>query len=48
MQIATINEAKNTAVVVGNYYKIDAGDSNGLVGAGSGIVDGGIVLPYQL
>lgn len=40
MQIATINETKNQAVVVGNYYKINGADSDGLIGTGSGIKDG--------
>lgn len=48
MQIATVNEAKNTAVVVGNYYKINAADSDGLIGSGSGVYDGGTTLPYSL
>lgn len=39
MQIATINEAKNQAVVVGNYYKINVADSDGLIGSGSWISD---------
>ncbi|MDD3144724.1 MAG: type II secretion system protein [Candidatus Gracilibacteria bacterium] len=49
MQIATVNEAKNSAVVVGNYYKINVTtDSDGLIGAGSGVYDGGTTLPYSL
>lgn len=40
MQIATINETKNQAVVVGNYYEINPTlDSAGLIGAGTWVTN---------
>lgn len=48
MQIATVSEATNSAVVVGNYYKMKAADSAGIIKNASWaiVVDGTNVLPY--
>ena len=47
MQIATFSEAKNSAVVVGNYYKMQSGDSESLIKNGSNFVtNAGNTLPY--
>ncbi|MDD2907973.1 MAG: type II secretion system protein [Candidatus Gracilibacteria bacterium] len=51
VQIATINEEKNIAVVKGNYYMIDKiNDSPSIIKNASGdfVVDGMNVLPYDL
>lgn len=49
MQIATVSEAKNSAVVVGNYYKMNTStDSDSIIKNGSNfVVDDGAVLPYD-
>ncbi len=39
MQIATISESQNQAKVVGNYFKFDSGDSDGLIGNGAGLTN---------
>jgi len=48
MQISTVSEALNNAVVVGNYYKMNTLDSDWLIGSGSWLIEGGSTLPYSL
>lgn len=49
IQVATVSEALNNAVVVGNYYKISPStDSAGLIGSGTWIFEGSSTLPYSL
>jgi len=48
IQVATINEEKNEAVVIWNYYKIQSSDSPSLILNLNNefVVDGGVDLPY--
>ncbi|MDD2907072.1 MAG: type II secretion system protein [Candidatus Gracilibacteria bacterium] len=48
IQVATISEEKNEAVVIGNYYKIQSLDSPSLILNldNEFVVDGGVDLPY--
>ncbi|MDD3144849.1 MAG: type II secretion system protein [Candidatus Gracilibacteria bacterium] len=51
LQIATVNEERNEAVVKGNYYMIDiVNDSPSIIKNSSGnfVVDGNINLPYAI
>ncbi|MDD2907974.1 MAG: type II secretion system protein [Candidatus Gracilibacteria bacterium] len=51
IQIATLSEERNQAVLKGNYYLLDvANDSPSLVKDGSGtfVTDGGTNVPYSL
>ncbi|MDD3144850.1 MAG: type II secretion system protein [Candidatus Gracilibacteria bacterium] len=51
LQIATLSEEKNQAVVKGNYYLLDTiNDSPSIIknSSGSFVVDGDVNLPYSL
>ncbi|MDD2907651.1 MAG: prepilin-type N-terminal cleavage/methylation domain-containing protein [Candidatus Gracilibacteria bacterium] len=50
-QISTVNEEENTAVVKGNYYKMQSGDSPSITYNPDStyfVEDGGVNLPYEI